>query len=92
MMHDSEYHHHDHDEQRQGHRPLHQDGLTGDMERLKKLIDHWINHNKSHGQSYFEWTAKAQESNRPDIAEELRTVTELLEKADQCLERIRKSL
>jgi len=54
--------------------------MEQDITRLKKLLEHWIEHNVSHAQSYREWASKAQQANLEGVAQELYQVAELTEK------------
>lgn len=54
--------------------------MTQEMERLKKLLEHWIEHNGSHAQNYREWATKAEKANNPNVASELKQVAELTDK------------
>lgn len=40
----------------------------GELERLKMLIEHWLEHNREHAQTYKEWAEKAAAMGRKDIA------------------------
>lgn len=39
-----------------------------DLERLKILIVHWIEHNREHAQTYKEWADKAEALKRKDVS------------------------
>ena len=45
-----------------------------DKEKLGKLLEHWINHNEEHADTYLGWSKKAN-------AEELKDVAEILKEA-----------
>ena len=40
-----------------------------DLEKLKHLLDHWMEHNDAHVKTYSEWADKAASMDRKDIAE-----------------------
>ncbi|MFN3396449.1 MAG: hypothetical protein ACK4Z9_06610 [Thermodesulfovibrionales bacterium] len=39
-----------------------------ELERFKVMIEHWLEHNREHAQSYKEWAEKAEAMGRKDIA------------------------
>jgi len=44
-------------------------GKEEDMAKLKHLVHHWVEHNKSHEASYTEWAARARDSGNGAAAE-----------------------
>jgi len=69
-------HHH----QRHNHSHSEEGGLPFD-EKMIKLLEHWIQHNKDHMESYMDWAAKAREKNFPKAAsliEEAADMTDLI--------------
>ncbi len=63
-MHDDHKHHsHTHDHEH-GHG-------TEDLRKLQILLEHWIEHDDSHVESYREWARKAQEAGEGEIAKEI---------------------
>ena len=42
-----------------------------DSAKLKHLLEHWIEHNESHGQSFREWAEKVRVAGYEDIAEDI---------------------
>lgn len=59
-----------------------------ELEKLKHLLEHWIEHNDAHVKTYAEWTAKTADIGRADlsgilneIAQESKKLTALFEKA-----------
>lgn len=68
--HDHEHtHDHDHDQ------PGNKEELTFDG-KLTILMGHWIDHNKSHQQTYESWADKAAGENQPETAALLKEVSE----------------
>ncbi|HUJ16901.1 MAG TPA: hypothetical protein VL197_02825 [Nitrospirota bacterium] len=64
-MHDNHKHHshHDHDhEQAPG---------AEDLKKLQLMLEHWIEHDDSHVESYREWADKASRAGEEDIAKEI---------------------
>jgi len=47
-----------------------------DLEKLKHLLQHWMEHNDAHVKTYGEWTDKAEDMGRKDIAELLKQITD----------------
>lgn len=39
-----------------------------ELEKLKHLLEHWIEHNDAHVRTYEEWAEKADTLGRPDLA------------------------
>jgi hypothetical protein len=66
--------------------------MNQEIEKLKKLLAHWIEHNGSHAQNYREWAAKAEEANRSNVAIELKQVAELTNKITGHFERAKELL
>ena len=63
-----------------------------DIGKLKKLIEHWSEHNIEHAETYEEWAIKAKEMGREDlykilndIASKTRGIEELYEKAKKVI-------
>ncbi|MBI4824060.1 MAG: ABC transporter ATP-binding protein [Nitrospirae bacterium] len=50
-----------------------------DMDKLKKLLEHWEKHNIEHAKTYLEWAEKADEMGRADLARILRQIAERTE-------------
>jgi hypothetical protein len=68
MNHDHEHgdphHHHHHHHHHEEERPAE---LSFD-EKLVKLLDHWIRHNRDHAQTYSEWAEKAGAESKGEVA------------------------
>lgn len=82
-------HTHDHDHGHTHDQPGNKEELTFDG-KLAILIGHWIDHNKSHQQTYESWAEKAADENQPEaaallkeVSEDSRRITTTLEKALQ---------
>lgn len=77
------HHHHEHDIKS----PLSFD------EKMIKLLEHWINHNDDHAQTYRDWAQKAKEKNKikaalmlEDAAEMTLAITKKFESAIQLID------
>ncbi|MEM4472024.1 MAG: hypothetical protein QXR27_01990 [Archaeoglobaceae archaeon] len=58
------------------------------MEKFKKLLEHWIEHNEEHLESYRKWMKELD----PKIAEMLKEALEHFEKGNEKLKMIRERL
>ena len=56
------------------------------IEKLRIMLPHWIDHNRSHGEEFAGWAAQMVETNG-DIAGQLNRAVSALEDAQQALER-----
>ena len=63
-----------------------------ELEKLKHLLKHWIEHNDAHIKTYTEWAEKANELNRNDISDILKQIVQdsnklnsLFKKAEEIL-------
>ena len=45
-----------------------------DMDKLKHLIEHWIEHNQEHVKTYSEWAGKALKAGKSETADALREI------------------
>ncbi len=61
-----------------------------DLEKLKKLIQHWAEHNEEHVNTYLEWADKAEKSGDKEIYNILREIAESTKKMDGLFERAKK--
>lgn len=64
-MHDSHKHHrhHDHDQD--------QAPGTDDLRKLQLMLEHWIEHDESHAESYREWADRASRAGEEEVAKEI---------------------
>ena len=86
--HDHDHNHehdHAHDSTHHSHEPA--QGMAFE-EKLLKILDHWIKHNRDHADTYKDWAARAREANMPEVAGLLEeaadmnfTMNEVFEKA-----------
>jgi len=47
-----------------------------DLEKLKHLIEHWIEHNESHVKTYSEWALKAESLGEAELSEVMKQIAE----------------
>ncbi len=67
-------------------------GDAEDLAKLKHLVGHWIEHNKSHEASYLEWAERAREMGYGTAAEFIEMAIEQMEEADAMLAEAREAL
>ena len=63
-----------------------------DIEKLQKLLAHWLQHNESHGREYEKWAALARQAGHADTAECIEEAIGLLAKADKAFEKALQSI
>ena len=63
-----------------------------ELDKLKHLLKHWIEHNDAHVNTYTEWAEKAEALDRKDISDILRQIVqdsnklnELFKKAEETI-------
>lgn len=56
-----------------------------EMEKLKILLDHWIEHNKEHGEEFREWAEKARDLGEAVVHEDMLDATQHMNKASESL-------
>jgi hypothetical protein len=61
-------------------------------ENLSHLIEHWIEHNESHIQSFREWAQKAKKDGFLEAAEHILEAANKVEEANDYLNKARKGL
>lgn len=61
------------------------DNLTKEEKTLKVLLHHWVDHNKSHEESFKEWVEKARTMDRTETSTYIAKAIEYMEKADEML-------
>ena len=67
-------------------------GKEEDMAKLKHLVHHWVEHNKSHEASYTEWAERARQFGENTAAEFIEMAVEQMKEADGMLEEALASL
>ena len=56
-----------------------------DLEKLRVILPHWIDHNRGHGKEFATWAENLGKADEHEIAELLQKAASLLEKADSVL-------
>lgn len=56
-----------------------------DREKLKVLLDHWIEHNKEHSQEFRKWAEKARSLNEQAVYDRINTAASQIDKANEFL-------
>jgi carboxypeptidase C (cathepsin A) len=46
-----------------------------ELERLKKLLHHWIEHNDEHAEAYLEWSKKASSLGKKELSNRLEKIS-----------------
>lgn len=57
-----------------------------ELEKLKKLLEHWKEHNQEHARVYGEWAEKALGFGREDLSEILHTLSTETKKLNSLFE------
>ena len=63
-----------------------------DIEKLRVLLPHWLEHNKSHGAEFCQWAEMISAAGDTETAALIRQAAEYLEKADAALSQALESL
>ena len=58
-----------------------------DIEKLRVLISHWLQHNESHGEEYAKWADVARKAGHADTAAYIEQAVSLLAQADREFEK-----
>ncbi len=56
-----------------------------DAAKLKHLLEHWIEHNDSHSQSFKEWAAKVQAAGYEELAKDILLANEKMKECSDLL-------
>ena len=56
-----------------------------DTEKLQMLLDHWMQHNKDHGEEYQKWAEVASQAGLSETAELIQQAIACLKDADKAL-------
>ncbi|WP_446009692.1 hypothetical protein [Candidatus Electrothrix sp.] len=56
-----------------------------DIEKLRVMLPHWIDHNQGHGKEFAQWAEKLTDGS-PEVAQLLQTAVQSLQDAQNCLE------
>lgn len=52
------------------------------LEKLKHLLEHWIEHNEEHAGTYLDWANKMETSGNHELAAVLKKITEETKKTE----------
>ena len=63
-----------------------------DIEKLRVMLPHWIEHNSGHGREYAKWPEQMDSSGESAIAELLRSAEKSLQDADTALKEAHEKL
>ena len=77
-------HHHHHHGEESSHPP---NETPSAIERLKKMVEHWVSHNRDHARSFNEWAQRATEMGQQEVAALLEQVAEQSLAQNQALEK-----
>jgi hypothetical protein len=58
-----------------------------DAEKLKTLLDHWIEHNAAHREEFERWGQRAREAGLEEVSREIAAAAGKLEEVNACLHR-----
>lgn len=61
------------------------DYSSKDEKTLRVLLAHWINHNKSHEDSFEEWSKKAKMMGKEEVSDYIKKAVDLMKEADNML-------
>ena len=56
-----------------------------DMDKLRVVLPHWIDHNIGHGKEFANWAETLEKASEHEVAELLRKAASFLEQADSVL-------
>ncbi|MBL7209388.1 MAG: hypothetical protein ISS52_04755 [Dehalococcoidia bacterium] len=56
-----------------------------EMEKLKILLHHWIEHNKEHGDEFRKWAEKARDLGEATVQEDMLGAAQYMDKASESL-------
>ncbi len=62
-----------------------------ELEKLKHLLGHWIEHNEAHVKTYSEWAVKAESLGEKNLAEMLKQITEESKKLEELFKKAMKN-
>lgn len=67
-------------------------GEPNAKDKLKILLDHWMDHNHEHAETYTQWAEKMKNAGESDIAETLGEIASETEKIGRLFERAKKNI
>ena len=66
--------------------------MDSQEEKIRTLLDYWIEHNKEHGQEFKEWADKMKDADKPIVSAELLQASMNMDKATEHLFKAREIL
>ena len=63
-----------------------------ELDKLKKLLEHWAEHNEEHAKTYLEWAEKASASGDKELSSILKEIAENTKKMDGLFEKAKKAI
>ena len=63
-----------------------------ELDKLKKLLEHWSEHNEEHAKTYLEWAEKASASGDNELSSILKEIAENTKKMDGLFEKAKKAI
>ena len=66
--------------------------MNSEEEKIRTLLEYWIEHNKEHGQEFKEWAEKMQNADKPNVSAELLQASMDMDKATEHLYKARERL
>lgn len=63
-----------------------------ELEKLKHLIEHWIEHNEAHVNTYREWASKAEALGKKELSAILKQIAEENKKLEGLFKKALKSI
>ncbi|MCT8976350.1 zinc transporter [Clostridium sp. CX1] len=61
------------------------DNISKEERTLRLLLNHWVEHNKSHEEGFSEWVEKSRVMGKADTADFIQKAIDLMKKADEML-------
>ena len=66
--------------------------MGSEEEKIRTLLDYWIEHNREHGQEFNEWAEKMKDADKPIVSAELLQASLDMGKATEHLLKARERL
>jgi len=83
--HDESHTHSHEDDHGHKHESVANDNLSKEEKTLKLLLNHWVEHNKSHEEGFKDWVEKSKQMGRAETSDAIKKAIEFMEKADEML-------
>ena len=66
--------------------------MNEDKERLRHLLEHWVEHNKSHRESFKDWLTKSEKMGLNSVAKKLKEAVDANDEVIKSLQRALKEI